>query len=65
MPSVYLIHAWDAIDHIGVRLGKGKHLLASGTNLLVCLCHVVHYTLLGITCQGLNLEEISSSEACP
>ena len=40
MPSVYLIHAGQAIDDVGVRLGKGKHLLASGTNLLVCLCHV-------------------------
>ena len=40
MPSVYLIHAWDAIDYIGVRLGEGKHLLASSAYLLVGVFHV-------------------------
>jgi hypothetical protein len=42
-------------------------LFDSLTGVVSCIgvFHVVHYTLLGVTCQGLNLEEISSSVACP
>jgi len=65
MPCVYLIHAGQAIDHIGVWLGESDHLLTGGAFLLYCFFHVVYCTLLGVTCQGLNLEEISSSPACP